>query len=106
MYQIIENEQVYTFDVDDTLILWDKGNITFNHIPVEIHQVHVEAIKKHKARGQFVIVWSAGGAQWAKEAVDYLGIGEYVDIVMRKPLVMYDDVSPEKWCKVIYLENK
>lgn len=109
------------FDVDDTLILWnppkdqlesrgiditcpksmtlnddgelvDCGSWTTKVVP---HRVHVEQLKKHKLRGHKVIVWSAGGEDWAEAAVKALKLEDFVDIVVEKPSWIYDDIKPE-----------
>lgn len=95
---------VVCFDVDETLILWSRpgepdvhmtcpysGVIESGHANKEI----IERIKKHKELNHYVIVWSGGGGLWAASAVEALGIEEYVDKVMDKPLQYYDDLKAE-----------
>lgn len=61
------------------------------------HKKHIEALKKHKLRGQTVIVWSAGGWEWAEAAVRALGLVDYVDLVLEKPRWAYDDLPPNEY---------
>jgi hypothetical protein len=49
-------------------------------------------MKKHKARGHKIVVWSAGGWEWAKSVVETLELTEIVDLVMSKPAWFYDDI--------------
>lgn len=95
------------FDVDDTICLWynNKKNPTKDllcpyygtlesFVP---HEAHIQAIKDHKAKGDTVIVWSQGGSEWAKAAVDALELHDYVDIIMSKPGKYYDDLDSVHW---------
>jgi len=103
------HENVVCFDVDDTLILW--GRLLNNDEPTtemlcpytgvtekgQTHLEHVERIKQHKADGHFVIVWSQGGGEYAYNACVGLGILEYVDLCLDKPMQYYDDLDCSKW---------
>lgn len=130
MIVIPGNTTVYV-DVDDTCIMWSPtqeqldtrgieitcpasmtlmedgtvactGNWTEKLVP---HRVHVEQIKKHKARGHTVVVWSSGGVEWAEAAVRALKIEQYVDVVIAKPMWVMDDLPASefmpksKWLK-------
>lgn len=103
--KVFENEYVVAFDVDDTLVMWDEPNIpgvgktsfvdpydgTFHYlIP---HEKHVNLLKKYKARGMMVMVWSAGGAKWAEAVINTLGLADYVDVIMTKPSKYVDDLQ-------------
>lgn len=118
---VVPSDQVYFFDVDDTLVKWgspfemdpelkekasrtvdisttrkfagDEGEeeITW----VETHAVieeNVDMIKQHKARGHTVVVWSQGGYEWARDVVEALKLNSYVDLVICKPAGYYDDL--------------
>lgn len=90
------------FDVDDTLVSWkcypkrSKNSIGFNDPTGTTYlnsiQEHIDAMKLHKLRGHTIIVWSAGGEDWAEEVVKKLGLEEYVNAVMPKPDWFYDDL--------------
>lgn len=96
----IGDTPVVCFDVDDTLIMWDvepcaseKNTITFtddngNTFVCKYHKAHVEHIKAHKSRGHYIIVWSAGGGEWAKKAVEILNLTSYVDQTMSKTILV------------------
>ncbi len=92
------------FDVDDTLVQWkdpagahsaDKIAIPFkdhtNYAHVNVH--NVELLKKFCMRGHAVIVWSAGGVDWAEAVVKALGLEQYVHAVLSKPTYHIDDIS-------------
>jgi hypothetical protein len=95
------------FDVDDTLVIW---NLTLENSSraVEVkgptmtewlvpHFEHILRLKRHKKRGDSVVVWSQGGADWAEAVVRALGISEYVDVCLQKPSVYYDDLPATAW---------
>lgn len=105
--QIAPSEMTIYFDVDDTLIFWDDGTFqgpasdrieivcphdgfTTHH---RVHKRHVEFLKRQKAKGYAVIVWSAGGTKWAAEVVKTLGLENYVDFCVAKPLKWVDDLN-------------
>jgi phosphoserine phosphatase len=60
---------------------------------VKPHKKHIEALKQHYLRGHTVIVWSAGGWEWAEAAVRALGLQPYVHLVIEKPTWYYDDLQ-------------
>ena len=103
------------FDIDDTIIPWAQCDQAEGSVEVlsecglktETHQIltrHVENLKRHKGRGHVIIVWSAGGGEWAQRVVEALKLQDYVDIVMSKPAWYYDDKPCETWMgKSIYL---
>lgn len=113
--EIIKNDKIIFFDCDDTLVKWpenwnmnasfsqpSEGSVEFhdpydwssNHlIPFE---KHISLLKKHKGRGYCVIVWSAGGVMWAASVIKTLGLEQYVDFIMTKPLKFVDDLPADK----------
>ena len=105
--QFIEKEQVVAFDCDDSLVIWDPApelvDFTIDGIPVAIHHKHVAALKRFKARQQFVIVWSAGGALWAKEVVRLLELEPYVDLCMAKVSWAFDDRPLSELAELCYI---
>ena len=111
---VTDNDNIVTFDVDETLVMWswpqkyDGLSITFNNFGYAAqllpHDKHIELLKQFKARGHYVIVWSQGGYQWAREVVKVLGIEKYVDLVMTKPKWIVDDLPAAAWTKRSYLD--
>lgn len=102
--QFIENENIVCFDVDDTLVLWNRpdSDLIIEDSPYKIHKKHIISMKRFHSRGQFVIVWSKGGAQWAKKAVQLLGIEKYVNLVCAKPSWCFDDQPLDKLADLCY----
>jgi len=124
--QVFDVDQVVTIDCDDTLVMWPENKTTFPYTtpashtqPYEgsvgfpdpydggtnflvPHEKHINLLKKYKARGFCIIVWSAGGVKWAKSVVETLALQDYVDIVLTKPNRYVDDLACEKWmgCRV------
>lgn len=101
MIELDDRPTVY-FDVDNTLILWNKPaeNTTIfldNYGEVAVHEEHVNSLKQHSVRGHHVVVWSQGGAAWAATVVELLNLTEYVTLVISKPRWFYDDLSSDKW---------
>jgi FMN phosphatase YigB (HAD superfamily) len=104
-----KNRNVITFDVDDTLILWDEksrdlkaptdGRLViicpYDNLPYSftVHERHVGFLKREKAKGSFVIVWSKSEGAWAEAVCKALGLENYVDIAMSKPSKYVDDVT-------------
>lgn len=105
--KVIRNETVATFDIDDTLVLWnhfDKENKGQHFIDphdgtkhlLVPHWRHIKLLKDFKSRGYTVIVWSGGGYEWAETVVKTLGLEKYVDICMTKVSKFIDDLQAEE----------
>lgn len=103
------------FDVDDTLIMWQDTHpeaveMTIGAYTerVVIHHEHIKALKLHKFRGHTIVVWSAGGAEWAEKVVIALGLEAWVDVCMDKPAWYYDDIPAKEYMPEslrIYIEK-
>lgn len=112
---IINNESIIFFDVDDTLVMWQEAKKGQKAIGITCpydgrqeyllpHAGHIKILKDRKARGSVIVVWSAGGFQWAEAVVKALGLADYVDFVMSKPHAYVDDkMSDEFMGERIYL---
>ncbi len=112
MQRLKSNQPTY-FDVDDTLIMWsptpeqlEAYGVEFDHTyedgtrrigKILPHRVHIRQLIKHAMRGHTIIVWSAGGEPWAYAAVKALGIEQYVDYTIQKPIWAYDDKKPNEF---------
>jgi predicted phosphatase len=118
--QVISNEHVVCFDVDDTLVIWDDsfqapelGRVRIED-PYDGHTVylkphvrHVKLLRQMKGRGRFLVVWSAAGAQWAKAVIQALELEDCVDLIQTKPLAYVDDLPVTEWIgKRIYLPSE
>lgn len=105
-YYKVKDGGVFASDIDDTLVMWYipsdyKGpllKITTNGYTEEciVNRPAVEHLKKMKRRAFSVIVWSAGGSDWAEAVVRALRIEEYVDIIMPKIDHHLDDILDPK----------
>jgi phosphoserine phosphatase len=69
------------------------------------HKKHIDQLKMHKARGHTIIVWSAGGWEWADAVVKALGLTQYVDLCIEKPMWAYDDLQPNEFIKTSYYKD-
>lgn len=115
----VGNEVNVFCDVDDTLVHWhndyskpgdDKIKIidpydkSVNYL--KPHKKHIRLLKKMKGRGNFIIVWSAGGFKWAEAVVKALKLEDVVDLVMTKPAKYVDDLDASVWIgSRIYLKD-
>lgn len=106
--KLIDNEQVFAFDIDKTLISARRAHKAKDDIGIlnpytkEIvyckpHIGHIDLLKEMFGRGRFIIVWSAAGVQWAKAVVEALGVSEFADVIMTKPIGYVDDKKVEEW---------
>lgn len=107
------NEKVMCFDVDDTLVMWprrpwvdyhsnecvyiDDPYLPGEQVRVKPNYDHIRLMRKAKARGCLVIVWSHGGSKWAEAVIKGLTLSMYVDIIMTKPDDYVDDMNIEMW---------
>lgn len=118
--QIVENDHVVCFDVDDTLIMWlwgyelqeaiaegrskqimdPDGKMSNTIIP---NQEHIDLLKRYKGKGKFVIVWTASGYDWGKAVIKGLELEEYVDLILTKPTKYVDDLDANEWMEHVYL---
>jgi hypothetical protein len=105
------------FDVDDTLVMWNQSPTHPNAVEMKVfgfvenlvpHEGHIKQMKDHAFRGHHVVVWSAGGWEWAQAVVIALGLEQYVDEVMDKPHWFYDDLRSDQFMPEslrIYIET-
>lgn len=106
MIKFPEKPTVY-FDVDNTLIFAESDissktalllpSVCINSTRFFLHDIHIEKPKEFKARGHVVVVWSAGGADWAEMVVSAAGLRDYVDVVIAKPAWYFDDLVVTDW---------
>ena len=104
MITIKSTKIVYT-DIDNTLLFSLREyphEVTHEVVKINgrkfwVHDPHIEMIKDFKARGHSIVVWSAGGAEWAKLAVEALKLESHVDLVISKPDWFIDDKTAEQF---------
>jgi phosphoserine phosphatase len=98
MYTHVSSKIIYV-DVDNTLLFSLREyphEVTHEVVKINgrkfwVHAPHIEMIKDFKARGHSIVVWSAGGAEWAQAAVLALNLESLVDVVLSKPDWYIDD---------------
>jgi len=94
------------FDVDDTLVMWEIPN-GFEEDLVTIqcrdyiellapNKYNINHLKKLAKRGHAIVVWSAGGSDWAEAVVKALELEDFVEVVMSKPHYLIDDMPSIK----------
>ena len=115
MQEVTNREHVVVIDVDDTLVMRDVSDPTDwlicpydgTTIPVRRHNKHIKLLKDYHARGYYVIVWSAGGWNWARAVVDSLDLSGYVHHTMAKPVKYVDDLEAKDILGTrVYLDDK
>jgi len=103
MYKVPNGPTAY-IDIDDTLIQWNfvEGYPKDDYVLIEcrdrqeeylINRHNLEHLIKLSNRGHGIIVWSAGGSDWAEAVVKGLGIEKYVDVVAPKATYYIDDIK-------------
>lgn len=103
MYKVPNGPTAY-IDIDDTLIQWNfvEGYDVIDYVVIEcrgrvgkylINRHNLEHLIKLSNRGHGIIVWSAGGSDWAEAVVKGLGIEKYVDVVAPKATYYIDDIK-------------
>lgn len=96
------------WDVDNTLVMWYKPEGYTKKDAVKItdpysgavydlypHKSHIKLMKMLQARGSKIVVWSAGGYEWAKTIVEALKLP--ADVVLEKPATYWDDEECSAW---------
>lgn len=111
--QVIKNENIRPFDIDNSLVLPKtksdpadaiyvevKDDVTGRPITMRVHEPMVRLLREEHSRGSHVIVWSRSGFAWAKAVVEALDLC-YPDrlTIMSKPLVYFDDMDVSTWLK-------
>lgn len=115
----IKGGKTYFSDVDQTLILMDEfsdgipeGIDQSKLIKIHLnknkpdawvwgmrHERHIALLRAMAARGFAIVVWSAGGEEWADYIVGLLDLGGLVDATCGKPDWYADDQIPYKFMK-------
>lgn len=113
--RVIENERTVFIDVDDTLVMHKSScqttgllvvdPATGNQVEVYKNAPMIKCLLEERHRGAFIVVWSMGGYEWARNVLQALGIDGKVDLVMSKPFAYFDDKPVEQWLKYrVYIE--
>lgn len=104
MYKKVPCGPTAFFDVDDTLLMWDMPEYALEDEIVEvtcrgltskrcINSYNLDLLHKMARSGHGIVVWSAGGSDWAEAAVIALGIEDIVDVVTGKASYYIDDLA-------------
>jgi predicted phosphatase len=102
--KIIKSNNITCFDIDNTLLIWDKhykekreGAIELNYgdekIYLKPHSMHITFLKHAYKRGDTVILWSKNGYQHAQQVAKKLKLEKYIHFCMSKPTRHVDDKS-------------
>ena len=83
-------------DVDDTLV----RSVGTKRIPISAAIDHVRDLSREGAR---LYCWSAGGADYARESADELGISDCFVAFLPKPHVLLDDQHPTDWRRLVHV---
>lgn len=105
MKVMADNATVY-FDMDETLVelVYGVGEPTeddelvvehYGKVKIIPQYETIEALKRHKEQGATIVVWHHGGTTWPKKVLKLLKLEKYVDLVVSKPSIYYDDMPPE-----------
>ncbi len=98
------------FDVDDTLIQWQRPTSRDSDLDLievscrgvrdtyKFNKHNLDYLNKLASRGHVIILWSAGGADWAQAVCDALSLNEIVFACLSKPTYYVDDIKdPTQW---------
>lgn len=77
-------------DIDDTLIRTTGGK----RLPVEST---VDCVRRLHSEGAALYCWSAGGAAYAREVAEEIGIANVFAAFLPKPEVLIDDMRLDEW---------
>lgn len=121
---VIPGDKIAYCDVDDTLVSWsstaeekEKDGVKFDCPGSMVWDVDgseigyaapwsevlvpnllmIEQLKKLKLRHHTIVVWSAGGYEWAEIVVKTLKLEHIVDLVICKPTYVFDDLPVEEF---------
>jgi hypothetical protein len=99
--KVMDSDRNVHVDVDDTIINWEPTPLCYevmiNNKLFYANMKVIDKMERLKARGYYIIVWSAAGAQWANDVVTACGLTKTVDLCMSKPRFIIDDKPPGEW---------
>lgn len=129
---VIPGDKIVYCDIDDTIAMWapsqeeiekkgvlitcpgslidvdNDGNKQYAPSWTQMivpHKHHIEKIIKHKTRGHTVVVWSAGGYDWAAAVIRAFKLENYVDVVISKPTWIIDDLPASEFMPKNYWQK-
>ncbi len=91
------SKQVIFVDIDDTMV----RSVGIKRIPMP---AVIAQVRRLKAEGATLYLWSSGGAEYCKTTADELGITDCFEDFLPKPTVYIDDQPVHEWrfCKHLY----
>ena len=105
-------QKVFAFDVDDTLVFWDKVEkdviVTdeFGDVALTKNKELINKLIKLNKKGHIIVVWSQSGVEWVEAVIKALKIEKFVTLGMTKPSLCFDDLPFNDWCNVEIIKNK
>lgn len=111
--KVIKSELIRPFDIDKCMIREEGKGTTHNgiyvsvkdpldserYVTVLVNKAMVRIMKEEKQRGGYILVWSRSGWEWAQNVIQALKLEEYVDQIISKPTVYFDDTPIQDWLK-------
>lgn len=87
-------------DVDDTLI----RSVGQTRIPIS---EAVKAVRRLHEAGDILYLWSSGGAEYARQSAEELGLAHCFTAFLPKPQIYIDDQALSDWrfCRHILPQN-
>lgn len=90
-------QRIIYFDIDDTLVR------SYGQKRIPMPEV-IAQIRRLKAEGVTLYLWSSGGSEYCKSTAQELGIVECFEGFLPKPTVYVDDQPVHEWklCTHLY----
>ena len=116
-YYKVKDKPVLYVDIDSTLItahsdvpkeLRNTGTwIEIGYHLFRRHDAHCNKLKEFAARGHSIVLWSAGGSDWAETVIKALNLDDLVCVIMPKPYWYMDDLEAAEFLagKRIYIAD-
>lgn len=91
------SQQVIFVDIDDTMV----RSVGVKRIPMP---AVIAQVRRLKAEGATLYLWSSGGAEYCRTTAVELGITDCFEGFLPKPTVYIDDQPVHEWrfCKHLY----
>jgi hypothetical protein len=90
----IQTPLVIYVDIDDTLI----RSVGSTRIPMPAPIAHIRLLKE---QGAELYCWSSGGAAYARQSAEEVGIADCFNAFLPKPHVILDDQPLAEWRRLL-----
>lgn len=108
---VLHSVAITYVDVDETLIFWEAKDIDADDCVIEVtdpyingtrvkvvpHWRNIRLLQRKFGQGHKIVVWSAGGSEWAETIVKALKIEPFVHLILSKPTHIIDDKEMKDW---------